>query len=446
MRWKRFSKSSASQFEGKDPVFGATFTFSAEPARTIEGIVKDAKTGELLPGVSVESKTMTSYPYGKYRVLKTTTDKNGRFRLIGMPKGAENRLWIVPNDQQPYFMRDVDVPDPVGLGPVRMEIELHRGIWITGRVTDGATGAPVPTVRMLYIAVPHERVCSENARVPPHGFVDGDARQMRFQSKADGTYRIVGLPGRAIVGAESILKSYRHGVGYADISGPKYEKGDLFDTYYVPMKPGPKWPNMMKEINPPADTGPVTLDFALDPGQSMRIHVQGPDGKPITGLDVHGISSRGTVEKTDDSELTVTNLGPDEERPILFRHVEKRIGRVVRIGPKELAAGEITVKLQPEAYVVGRLLDEDGEPLSGAEIEASGVPFAYATRLDSVGADADGRFRVVLIPGCRYSLQAQTNRREMSFLWIERDLTVEPGETKDLGTLKFGKNGKPIKR
>jgi beta-lactamase regulating signal transducer with metallopeptidase domain len=433
------------QFEGKDPVFGATFTFSAEPARTIEGIVKDAKTGELLPDVSVESKTMTSYPYGKYRVLKTTTDKNGRFRLIGMPKGAENELWVAPNDRQPYFMRDVDVPDPVGLGPIRMEIELHRGIWITGRVTDGATGAPVPTVRMLYIPFLTNEYAQRTPEFPPHGFVDGDARQTRFQSKADGTYRIVGLPGRAIVGAESILKSYRHGVGYAAISGPKDEKRD-FDTYYVPMKPGPKWPNMMKEINPPADTGPVTLDFALDPGQSMRIHVRGPDGKPITGLDVHGISSRDPVEKTDVSELTVTNLGPDEERPILFRHVEKRIGRVVRIGPKELAAGEITVKLQPEVYVVGRLLDEDGEPLSGAKIEASGVPFAFATRLDAVGADADGRFRAVLIPGCRYSLQAQTNRREMSFLWIERDLTVEPGATKDLGTLKFGKNGKPIKR
>ena len=41
--------------EEKQPVFGATFTFIAEPARTIDGIVKDAKTGEPLPGVSVES-------------------------------------------------------------------------------------------------------------------------------------------------------------------------------------------------------------------------------------------------------------------------------------------------------------------------------------------------------------------------------------------------------
>ncbi len=117
---------------------------------------------------------------------------------------------------------------------------------------------------------------------------------------------------------------------------------------------------------------------------------------------------------------------------------------MVRIGPKDLAAGEITVQLQPEAYVVGRLLDEDGEPLSGADIEASGVPFAYATRLDAVGADADGRFRAVLIPGCRYSLQGRPNHRESYDFWIDRELTLEPGETKDFGTMKFGKNGKLI--
>ena len=305
---------------------------------------------------------------------------------------------------------------------------------------------PFPPSGFYIYSVPHERICSENARVPSPRFRRRRRPSDAFQSKADGTYRIVGLPGRAIVGAESILKSYRHGVGYADISGPKSEKGDLFNTCSVPMKPGPTWPNMMKEINPPADTGPVTLDFALNPDSPCGSMSGVLIGKPITGLNVDGISSQGKGEKTEHSELTVTNLGPDEERsPFFFRHVEKRLGRVVRIGPKELAAGEITVKLQPEAYVVGRLLDEDGEPLFRAEIEASGVPFAYATRLDAVGTDADGRFRVVLIPGSRYSLQGKVHRREMFYLTIDRDLAIEPGETKDLGTLKFGKNGKPIK-
>lgn len=432
-------------FEGKDPVFGATFTFSAEPARTVEGIIKDAKTGAPLPGVSVESYMLVNYPFGKYGVLQATTDKDGRFRLIGMPKGDGNRLSIIPSDQQPYFMRRVDVPDPVGLGPVPMEIDLHRGIWITGRVTDGATGAPVPAVRMLYFPFRTNEFAQRTPEFASNVFADFEARQERFQSRGDGTYRVVGLPGRAIVGAESILRSYRWGVGYADIRAPKYEKSDLLDTYRSPMLPGPTWPTMVKEINPPADTGPVTVDFALDPGQSLRVHVQGPDGKPITGLEIHGLSSRGDVEKTDDSELTVTNLGPDEQRPLFFRHAEKRIGRVMRVGPAELAAGEITVQLQPEAYVVGRLLDEEGEPLSGAEIEASGVPFAFATRLEAVGADADGRFRAVLIPGCRYSLGGRPHRREINDFTIERDLAIEPGETRDLGTLKFDRKGKAIK-
>ncbi len=267
-------------------------------------------------------------------------------------------------------MREVDVPDPEGLGPIAMDIELHRGIWITGTITDGATGAPVPTARAFYLPYLTNEYAQRTPEFQSTGRVDGNAYQTRFQSKADGTYRIVGLPGPAIVGADSVLKSYRHGVGYADITCPKYQEGTwvgFFKTYQNPMKAGPRWLNMMKEINPPAETGPVTVDFALDPGQPLRIHVQGPDGKPISGLEVHGISQRDPVERTDDAELTVTNLGPDEERSILFRHAEKHLGRIVRIGPAELAAGEITVELQPEAYVVGRLLDEGGEPFSGAD-------------------------------------------------------------------------------
>ena len=91
-------------FEGTAPVFGAEFTFTADPARPIEGVVRDAKTGELIAGVSVESYKLVGYPYSNNRVLKAKTDKHGRFRLTGMPKGSGNRLLIVPNDDQPYFM------------------------------------------------------------------------------------------------------------------------------------------------------------------------------------------------------------------------------------------------------------------------------------------------------------------------------------------------------
>jgi hypothetical protein len=106
----------------------------------IEGLVRDAQTGEALAGVAVESYKLVGYPYSNHRVLKTVTDEQGRFRLVGMPKGAGNRLLLLPNDEQPYFMRNVEVP--VGRSrPGHDESSLHCGIWITGRVTDKTTGS-----------------------------------------------------------------------------------------------------------------------------------------------------------------------------------------------------------------------------------------------------------------------------------------------------------------
>ena len=57
----------------------------------------------------------------------------------------------IPGDEQPYLMRAFEVPDESGFGPAQVEVELHRGIWITGRVTDQVTGEPVPKVELFYL-------------------------------------------------------------------------------------------------------------------------------------------------------------------------------------------------------------------------------------------------------------------------------------------------------
>ena len=48
--------------------------------------------------------------------LKTRTDDKGRFRMTGMPKGKDNVILIVPVTDQPYFIQEVPVPDPAGIG------------------------------------------------------------------------------------------------------------------------------------------------------------------------------------------------------------------------------------------------------------------------------------------------------------------------------------------
>ncbi len=123
----------------------------ANPGRPVEGVVRDAKTRRPMAGVSVQSWRFAGSDFVDTRQLKTVSDENGRFRIVGMPKGKGNAVIAVPSDDQPYFMREASIGDPPGIGPVSVEIELHRGIMITGKITDKSTGKPVAGARLHYL-------------------------------------------------------------------------------------------------------------------------------------------------------------------------------------------------------------------------------------------------------------------------------------------------------
>jgi hypothetical protein len=428
------------RFSTFTPVFGADFTFTADPARTVEGIVLDAKTRQPLAGVAVESDKLANYPFSNHRVLKTVTDKDGRFRLVGMPKGAGNRLLLLPSDEQPYFMREIDVPDPVGLGPAKMEIELHRGLWISGRVTNKTTSEPEAGVWLHYFPFLTNEFAKRTPEFDANGNVDGDQR--RYQTKADGTFRLVGLPGRAIVGANSILKSYRQGVGYEAIDAPKYDKSDWLLTYRNPINPSSKFPNVMREINPPEDATEFNVDLQLDPGASVKIRPTDAAGNSLTGLTAGGLASRGQyIEPSPETILMVANLGPTEVRTVLLHSKEKNLGRVITIGPDEVRLGQVDAQLQPCATVTGRVVLDDGSPMSGLNIDPRVLPDGdFSLHIPDVAADAEGRFQTTLHPGGTYRLTAMGG----SFQYIElaKELTIQPGQKLDLGTFKLDKDGK----
>src|SRR6476469_1549730 len=135
----------------KTSVLGADFESARPPTRPSQGLVTDAATGEPLAGVSVESWRFAGSTFIGERHIRTTSDEQGRFRLVGMPKGKKNEILAVPNDEQPYFMNVVEVPDDPGLEPAKVKLELHRGIWITGRVTNQTTGKPVVMAQLYYL-------------------------------------------------------------------------------------------------------------------------------------------------------------------------------------------------------------------------------------------------------------------------------------------------------
>ncbi|WP_422928773.1 M56 family metallopeptidase [Singulisphaera sp. PoT] len=426
---------------GQKTIYGDEFTYTARPGRHIEGVLKDAKTGEPLAGAEIRS-----YRFAGSRIsnilgkLETKSDERGRFRLIGMPKGEGNQLLVVPNDDGPYFLREVKVPNPPGVGPTRIEVDLHRGIWIEGRLTEKATGRPVVGARLHYLPFRDNAFVRAIPEFTRGGRVDGSGHQNRYLTKADGSFRLVGMPGRAIVGAAVDSRSFREGAGSEAIQGMN-EHG-MFDTYSNPVIPGKLWPTVMAEMNPRAGVESVHLDLEAVAGPSVRIKALMPDGQPISGLKTRGLEGRGSLERVEmKAEAEVKNLMPGEERQILVKHEARKLGKVIRVRQGDDAKGPVSITLEPLASITGRILDIEGNPVALATITTNLIPSEnFTASLEPVLTGPDGRFIVPEVPvGCRYSLWAESPEvaKHTAIVGLGREIEVKPGAVIDIGDLRF---------
>jgi len=389
-----------------DKVYGAKFKRIVAPSQPIVGVLRDAETGEPLPNVTIESYQFAGSNLMGVRtnLLRAYTDDSGRFRLDGMPKGRGNRLLAVPNDNQPYFMREIPIPETEGLDPINVQVEMHRGIWITGKVVDKVTREPV-MASLKYLPF----LSNEYAeRLPEfttigNGQIDGGlGYQHRYVTHPDGSFRVVGLPGRAVVGAETMSK-HRRGAGSEKIEG--MDDDGRLPTYTNPLRASKTWPNVMVETNPAPDADSVSVTLEADPGGDLKISVTDSQGKPITGYRVSGqMSSAEWGEPIGQPSFVITGLAPAETRTILIDHIERRLGKSIRITREQ---SELTVQLEPSATVRGRLVDADGDPVAKATLRAYTDPNEdFNPYLQPITADDQGLFEFATVPvGSEYRVQ-----------------------------------------
>ena len=425
---------------GHQMIYGADFTLGARPGRPIEGVVLDARTRQPMAGVEIQSSRFAGSDFVQVSTLKATSDERGRFRLVGLPKGKGNQLMAVPNDDQPYFQREIKIDDPPGIGPVTLEVELHRGIWITGKVTDKATGEPARNARLHYLPFLDNKFVQALPEFDKGGNVDGS--QMRYQTRDDGSYKLVGMPGRAVVGVDNDgKKSYRAGAGFE-----AFKKEDLNEHGYIKAWPNPiwagkSWPLAMKEINPPEGADQVSLDLELDPGLTVRLKVVDAEGQPVSGVTINGSGGGPRSQSIPDGDVRIDNFSPGSQKTLIVRHEGRKLARVVRVGPGDDAGGPVVVALAPLARIKGRTVDADDHPLPKAKIRPDLMPGGdFNINLGQVVSDADGRFEVVDVPtGCDYTMfaEAGTMIKDYRQAWVEAK--VKPGEMTDVGDIRFKK-------
>jgi hypothetical protein len=397
--------------------YGSSFRHVAAPTKPVAGVVRDKDSRKPLAGVVVRSEKLAHHPVHGNHITQTVTDAEGRYRLVGLPKGEGNKIGIVPPRDQPYIAPVLDVPDTFGPDAVTVDVELKRAVWVEGKLTDKATGKPLGEHTLMYLVVDG----NQNQR-DHHGFWGG---LPGVRTKEDGSYRIIGLPGPGLIAVFGPWdEDYLRGAERDDEDGLKDAFGYMPQSNFVAFA----------RIDPAQGNDSVKRDIALVRGWTFKGTILGPDGKPLAGT--LGGGSRAPLKS---AEFTERQFNPRRPRPVFFRLPEKGLVGAAPL-PKE-DGGSVTVRMGPGATATGRLVDLDGTPRPGVELRISYHPkeephWNEQGLGEKIKTDAEGRFRIdALLPGLDYYLSADHTS-------VPFGQGLRAGETKDLGDLRVRRAGR----
>ena len=426
--------------------YGATFEHVARPSVPIVGTVRDKDTGKPLPGVTIQAQKLAGNPAPDHVVghqIRTTTDGEGRYRLTGMPLGKDNALLAVPPKDQPYLLskKIADTEAAGGKDSLPLDIELKRGVWIRGRVSDAKTGEPVSPCIVEYVAFLGNPHCKSAP-----GFEGCPSVRPIQDRQGTADTPLCALPGRGIVAVQAWGKGetiYPLRAGAEKIPELHGGRGTL--KAVLPKELFLQDQHALAEVNPAEDAESVQLDFQLDPGQVLAGTVSGPDGKPLAGVHYRGLTEQNDWTQLDSEKFAVNCYQPEEPRNLLFIHLERKLA-----GSRRAVAGDqpapLRVALLPWGTITGRVVDADGKPLAGIEIQDQDLPRYLSVKEpdgttrrvnESFTTDKEGRFRIEgLAPWWKYNLSGW-DKPGKRIEKLASDVEVEPGQTKDLGDLKM---------
>jgi RNA polymerase sigma factor (sigma-70 family) len=420
-------------------------TLVLQPARTVEGRVVAADTGQPIPDTVVEVAG-----------IKTRTGADGRFRASVSPPDRFNPrdsfgVTVFGREGSDHLVSRAEFVWTKGAVKKEIEIKVPRGVVIRGKVMEAGTGRPLSGASVQYLAINGDRANKG----------DWDAGTA---SRDDGFFRIVVPPGRGhlrIFGptAEYVLEVIGANMLYYGRPGGERHYAHRIVAYEVK-----------------AGDQPHEIDVALRPGKSIKGRVIDAHGQAVAHA---GLLTRLYIEPFNpswrgqddfqpharDGRFELHGVDPEASAPVYFLDADHEWGATFEATGK-LAGELVTVRLLPCGQAKARLVDPNGKPVAGAfpwlEIVVTPGPLESSrdpkdrTELSADAAvlpivdpkhyrfrqrpltDGDGRVTMPnLIPGAPYRLLDRSVPQKGE--QIRKEFTLKPGETLDLGDVLIEK-------
>jgi RNA polymerase sigma factor (sigma-70 family) len=436
---------------GNPPLlYGATILYVADPGRAMEGVIREAGSGRSVAGMTVA--VLVNYISYAHAV----TDVRGLFRMDGLPKQSRYCLQSEPGGLGPWMGTAAFVPDAEGLQTLKVELTVARGVVVTGQVIDRTTGKgvpsevrPVPLPESKYWNTPGYDLYRYPSQTTP--------------TDAAGNFRLVVVPGpSALLVKASAVDRLSDGTLINAFTQPEFSADD---RKRVSVRVDPMGNRLLRTANEKEEFLPhqnaclvldltedavaVRRDVFLERGRTLTIHLQDPDGKPITGIQAGGLTDDDwNTFALKEASCTVYALRDKTPRPLAFVQPERRLACLLTLRGDEREA--LTVRLRPTGAMIGRLLDSHGQPLSGVRVyidildnnAVRAVDTQLRWRCDPIHTGADGRFRIDnVIPDLGHVFFLNKGKTNLA---IEKPIgqpKVQSGETLDLGGLQTEPRG-----
>jgi RNA polymerase sigma factor (sigma-70 family) len=249
----------------------------------VEGEVREAGGGKPVAGAVVRAGG-----------LSAVTDARGHYRIKGYaPDRREYPVNVTAPEDTPLIGRWSRVSPEADRQTIRADFELMRGVVVTGRVYDKSTGAGLGSCSVRFTPLP------ENKTLGTGGLA------MSVETDAEGRFRLVTIPGPGVLLAQAhgtLLKTagvpvYPYKSAEFDAADrPRVKMTDQLAPYRAFLSAaGAETLDLndaCKVVDVKDNGTPFSCDLALDPGRTLEVSLVDPEGRPLSGAAVAGVSAR----------------------------------------------------------------------------------------------------------------------------------------------------------